>query len=85
MSDCSLPGTWTHGGPAASGYYEVRPCPKAWEFDTEAEYRVPGPRVTYVDIATGRFDAGKFGGDIAEPLWEWRGPISVPDRLPADL
>ncbi len=85
MSDCSEAGTWSHAGPAVSGFYEVRPCPTAWILGPQSSYEVPGPRITYVDVATGRFDAGKFGGDIGEPLWDWRGPIQVPTTLPARL
>ena len=81
MGDCTGAGTWNHTGPSTSGFYEVRPCPEEWDFGPESPYIVPSPRITYVDVATGRFDARKFGGDIDEPCWEWRGPIAVPSAL----
>lgn len=80
MKDCQTSGGWTHVPPSTSGYYEVRPCLSAWDIGPEAE--PPASRLTYVDPSSGRFDAGKFGGDIGEPLWEWRGPIEVPSHCP---
>ena len=85
MGDCFDTGKWSHAGPTVSGFYEVRPCPSAWILGSQSSYEAPGPRITYVDVATGLFNAGKFGGDIEEPLWDWKGPIQVPTALPAHL
>ncbi len=63
---------------------EVRPCPTAWILGAQSSYEAPGARITYVDVATGLFNA-KFGGDIEEPLWDWSGPIQFPTALPARL
>ena len=82
MSDCKTNGTWSHETPAVSGVYEVRPCPTAWNIGPDTPYKSPAAKLTYVDAAAGRFDAGKFGGDIADPVWEWRGPIQAPETLP---
>ena len=54
----------------------------AWEIEPSAKLPT---RIVYVDVGHGRFDAVSFGGDIREKLWEWRGPIIVPDALPDDV
>ncbi|MHC5010814.1 MAG: hypothetical protein ACYTG6_07675 [Planctomycetota bacterium] len=85
MGEGSSPGTWRREGPTTSAYYEVRPCLEAWNLGLESPQVPPAARLTYVDVSTGCFDAKTFGGDISEPLWEWRGPIQVPHALPETL
>ena len=85
MADESGTGRWQQTGPQLSGYYEVRPSDSAWDIDTASGHRAPPPRLLFIDVPSGRFDAGAFGGNIADPLWEWRGPIEIPSALPADL
>ncbi len=75
MSGCSE-ADWSHVGPSVSGYYEVRPCPQAWDLGPNVS--LPAPRIAYVDVSTGRFDAKTFGGSITNPFWEWLGPIEMP-------
>ena len=82
MADCPEAGVWSHTGPTESGYYEVRPCSKAWNFGPESPFTPPVSRITHVDVISGRFDATAFGGQISDPLWEWRGPVRVPASLP---
>lgn len=69
---------WTTTPPSASGFYEVRMFAKAWGLGGTD---LPRSRLVFLD-ASGRFDAGTFGGSTAERLWEWRGPIDVPSALP---
>ena len=84
MAKCPQAGTWNHTGPIAPGFYEVRPCPTAWQIGPGSPYMAPDSRVIYVEAGQEHFDAEKFGGCINDPLWEWRGPIEVPAELPDD-
>ena len=81
MGDCPEAATWNHAGPRESGFYEVRPCAHAWDLESHAPCTAPSPRMVQVDVPSGRFDAKTFGGNIHEPLWEWRGPIRIPSGL----
>lgn len=71
---------WTAATPRTSGYYEVLMDASAWGVDAN---RRPRSRIAHVDVESGRFDAGEFGGDIDADLWRWRGPIRVPDVYPS--